>query len=92
MSSIDSDRYQPHGSEYCQVLRHLRLAESKSVNEIADGGLVRPEGVKQCTSAAVSNRVECVSRRRKAGHLDIICRYGYVSTASSPTNPSRRST
>src|SRR5664280_2639562 len=59
---------------------------SKPINEVANRGLTGAEGVKKSTTAAFSDSVERIGRRRRAGHADIICRYRYMSTQHAATH------
>src|SRR5664280_2636867 len=59
---------------------------SKPINEVANRGLTGAEGVKKSTTAAFRDSVERIGRRRRAGHVDIICRYGYMSTQDAGTH------
>jgi hypothetical protein len=72
------------------VLRDLGLTQSQSISEVANGGLVSTEGVKERTAADIRNSVERISRRRCAGQGEIIRPYRYMSSGWSKeleTNP-----
>lgn len=62
------------------MLRHLGLSQSKPIDELAHGGLIRAECAKKCTTAAFRDSIERIGCRRRAGHAVIICSYRDIAS------------
>jgi len=75
MATVDPDGHQVHSSQHGEVLRDLGLAETRTIDEVADRGLAVAEGVEQLATADLSDRIEGVGCRRRSGHAGIIYRY-----------------
>jgi hypothetical protein len=78
--AISSDGHQPDRPEHGEVLRNLGLTQFQPINEVANGGLINTESVKERTTVAIRDSVERISRRRCSGHIEIIFPYRYMSS------------